>query len=86
MKSQAPGVSTSVVEVTHIDARGLWLYIDGKEHYLPYHHFPWFADATIRQICHVERHSGDHFHWPDLDVDLTLAMIDFPEKYPLKYK
>jgi hypothetical protein len=86
MSSQTLGANTSVVEVTHIKSRGFWLYVDGKEHYLPYDHFPWFIDATVRQILHVERHPKDHFHWPELDVDLTLDMIDSPEKYPLRYR
>lgn len=86
MSSQTPGANTSVVEVTNIDTRGLWLYVDGKEHYMPFDEFPWFADATVRQISHVERNQPDTFHWPDLDVDLTLDMIDHPEKYPRKYK
>ena len=86
MSSQTPGADTSVVEVTHINTRGLWLYVDGKEHYIPFDQFPWFADATVRQISNVERHPPDRFHWPDLDVDLTLDMIDNPEKYPRKYK
>ncbi|MCD6326387.1 DUF2442 domain-containing protein [bacterium] len=86
MKSQALGASISAIEVTHINARGFWLFIDGREYYLPYSDFPWFADATVRQICHIERNLRDQFHWPDLDVDLTLDMIESPEKYPLKYK
>ena len=86
MRSQERGTSTSVIEVTHIDSRGLWLYVDGKEHYMPFDEFPWFADGTVRQISNVERHSQDHFHWPDLDVDLTLDMIDHPEKYPRRYR
>jgi len=75
-----------VVEVTHIDTRGLWLYVDGHEHYMPYDQFPWFEDATVKQISRVKRIRSGHFHWPDLDVDLTLDMIDHPERYPLKYK
>jgi hypothetical protein len=75
-----------VLEVTHIDARGFWLYVAGQEHYLPYDQFPWFVDATVQQICRVERHGSSHFHWPDLDVDLTLDMIDHPEAYPRKYR
>ena len=86
MSSQTLGADTSAVEVTHIDARGLWLYVDGREHYMPYDRFPWFADATVRQISRVDRHRDHHFHWPDLDVDLTLDMIDHPEKYPRTYR
>ena len=86
MNSQTLGANTSVVEVTHIDSRGLWLYVDGTEHYMPFEEFPWFADATVRQISEVRREGSQHFHWPALDVDLTLDMIDHPEKYPRKYR
>ncbi len=86
MNSPTLGANTSAVEVANIDARGLWLNVDGKEHYMPYDEFPWFVDATVRQICRVERPCADHFHWPDLDVDLTLDMIDHPQKYPRKYR
>lgn len=86
MKSQTLGVSTSIVEVTHIDSRSLWLYVDGKEYFMPFDDFPWFADATVRQISNVERHGVQHFYWPTLDVDLTLDMIEHPENYPRKYK
>lgn len=86
MNSQMLGANTSILEVTHIDSRGFWLYIDGKEHYLPYDQFPWFSKATVSQVSHVERHARDHFSWPDLDVDLTIDMIDHPENYPRRYK
>ena len=86
MNSRTLGADTSAVEVTHIDGRGLWLYVDGHEHYMPYDRFPWFVDATVRQISRVERHGGEHFHWPELDVDLTLDMIDHPERYPRTYR
>ena len=59
---------------------------DGKEHYMPFDEFPWFAEATVRQISNVERQSADHFHWPALDVDLTLDMIDYPAKYPSRFR
>jgi len=86
MNSEELGESTSVVEVTHIDTRGLWLYVEGTEHYMPLEEFPWFVDATVRQISRVQRLGSDHFHWPDLEVDLTLDMIDHPERYPRKYR
>ena len=82
MNLQTLGTNISAVGITSMDSRGFRLYVNGKEHYLPFQVFPWFADATIRQISHVEQQGTDHFHWPDLDVDLTLDMIDNPEKYP----
>jgi hypothetical protein len=86
MSSKTLGANTSVVEVTHIDTKGLWLFVDDKEHYMPFDQFPWFADASVKQISHVQRESENHFHWSDLDIDLTLDMIDHPEKYPRRYK
>ena len=86
MNSQTLGATTSVLEVTHIDSRGLWLYFDSKEHYMSFADFPWFANATVNQISHVMEQSKNHFHWPDLDIDLTIDMIDNPSNYPLKYK
>ncbi len=86
MNSPALGENTCAVEVTHVDARGLWLLLDDKEYYLPYESFPWFADATIRQITQVTRPRPDHLHWPELDIDLTLDMIEHPESYPLTYR
>jgi len=86
MSSRALGENTSVLEITHIDSRGLWLFVNNEEHYMPFEQFPWFADASVRQITNVEEPEKDHFHWPDLDIDLTLDMIDHPEQYPRKYK
>ena len=43
-------------------------------------------DASIKSISHVEKESDTHLHWPDLDVDLTIDMIENPEAYPLQYK
>ena len=86
MRSETLGADTLAVEVTHIDTSGLWLYVDGHEHYLPFDEFPWFRDATVRQISRIVRFDGDHFHWPEIDVDLTLDMIDHPQRYPLKSK
>ena len=86
MKSKTLGSDISIVEVSHIDTRGFWLYVDGREHYLPFEDFPWFEEATVKQISRTERLGEEHVYWPDLDVDLTLDMIDHPENYPRKYR
>jgi hypothetical protein len=75
----------SPVEVGNIDAHGLWLLVDGKEHFLPYEDFPWFRNATVAQIAKVELAHGDHLYWPDLDVDLSLDSLDRPESFPLTF-
>lgn len=83
MSSLAPGKNISVVEVTNISTHGIWLFTAGREFFMPYEDFPWFADQTVKKITNVEEPSPGHFYWPDLDVDLTLEMIEFPEKFPL---
>ena len=52
--SAALGTSTSAVEVTNISKHGLWLFAAGRELFLPYSEFPWFKDATVSSILHVE--------------------------------
>ncbi len=86
MKLKEHGESTSLTEVTNIDSMGFWVLVDSREHYLSFSDFPWFVDASIKSISRVERESDAHLYWPDLDIDLSLDMIDNPEAYPLKYK
>jgi len=86
MKSAARGKSISSVEVTNISAHGLWLFLDSKEHFLPYDEFPWFKNAKVAEILNVERPQSDHLYWPDLDVDLHAESIEHPEHFPLKAK
>ena len=83
MKSVEPGTSTSGVELSNVSQHGLWLLIDGAEHYLPFDEFPWFRHATIGQLCRIERPRSGHLHWPELDVDLSLDSIERPEAFPL---
>ena len=86
MKLKMHGGNTSTIEVTHIDDMGFWILVGLKEHYLSFSDFPWFMDASIKSISHIEKASESHLYWPDLDVDLTVDMIDNPEAYPLQYK
>ena len=86
MKLKKHGESTSIIEVTNIDRMGFWILVSSKEHYLSFSDFPWFIDASIKSITRVESESENHLYWPDLDVDLTLDMIENPEACPLKYK
>lgn len=75
-----------LVEITNISACGIWLYVKDSEYFMPYSEFPWFKEANISQILNVEEISKNHFYWDDLDVDLTLEMIEKPEDYALKAK
>ena len=84
MNSLAHGDNTSAIEVTNISAHGLWLLLRGKELFLSYDQFPWFKDQPPKTIRNVEEPSPGHYHWPDIDVDLTEEIIEHPERFPLK--
>ena len=85
MKSSALGKSTSPVEVQEISHHGIWIYVKGREYFLPYKDYPWFKEAKISEVFNVQLLHGMHLHWPDLDVDLELEALQHPEKYPLIY-
>ncbi len=86
MKSQKLGKNISEVEIENISINGIWLYVSGKEYFLPYEEYPWFKDAKVAEIYNLELLPGGHLHWPDLDIDLELESLKNPGKYPLVYK
>ncbi|MBL4679659.1 MAG: DUF2442 domain-containing protein [Pseudomonadales bacterium] len=86
MNSRAPGNITSETEITNISSHGLWLFSTNKEMFLSYENFPWFKDQPVKYITNVEEISNGHYYWPDIDVDLTEAIIEHPENFPLQAK
>jgi hypothetical protein len=86
MKSAALGENTSPVEVSNISPHGFWLLLGDEELFVPFAEFPWFRDATVRQISHVQRPAAHHLYWPDLDIDLAVASIRNPKAFPLVSK
>ncbi len=85
MRSSNAGTSTSAVEVLNISTHGIWLYVKGKEYFLGYKQFPWFRDARVSEIQRVSLIHGHHLRWADLDVDLDVASLENPERYPMVY-
>jgi hypothetical protein len=83
--SHALGNNTSV-EVTHISKTGVWVLTRDRELFMSYEDFPWFKDAPVAKILNVEEPFPDHFYWPELDLDLTADIIEYPERFPLKAK
>lgn len=84
MNSQSHGNNTSTPEVTHVSSHGIWLLSQQREYFLSYEDFPWFKDVPLRSVLNVEQPGPDHFFWPELDVDLSVAIIEHPERFPLK--
>ena len=85
-KFEMPGTVTSEAEVTNISRHGFWLLLESRELFVPFEEFPWFKGAPVEAILKVERPQPHHLFWPDLDVDLTVASIEHPERYPLSAK
>jgi len=84
MSFEKLGASTSKVEITGISAHGVWMFAGEEKMFLSYEHFPWFKDVAVGNILNVQEPTPDHFHWPDLDVDLGLETIRHPERFPLR--
>ncbi len=83
MKSALRGRSISDVEVTNVSQHGFWVLVEGRELFLPFKEFPWFKDAPVAHLVNVEMPHPAHLYWPDLDVDLSVESIEFPERFPL---
>ena len=86
MKSATLGLNSSLVEVTNISKHGFWLLLENEELFLPFSDFPWFQKALVGSILNVELPSSNHLYWPELDVDLAVESIRYPEKFPLVSK
>ena len=86
MKSLTRGKNISNPEVLNISQHGFWILVDGKEFFLPFEKFPWFRKATIEDISKIELLHAEHLYWPKLDVDLSLDIIEHPEKFQLVAK
>ena len=83
MKSAAPGRRSSAVELGVVSARGFWLRIDTREHFVTYVDFPLFRNATRAELSDVTLLHGFHLRWRRLDIDLELESIEDPSRYPL---
>lgn len=83
MKSEVVGKATSDVEITNIDMQGIWLLMNDREFFLPFERFPWFRDATVREIHNVRLEGDSELHWPDLKVRLPVTSIGTPTLIPV---
>ena len=81
-----PGTVTSPVEVVQLTPQGVWIAYHDQEYFLDHDLFPWFKDATVKEVFNVQEVSPGHLYWPDIDVDLDLERIQHPERFPLVAK
>jgi hypothetical protein len=83
MRSAKPRKRTSAVEVTNVSKHGLWLLIGDREVFVGFEHFPWFRDVPIGKLLNVELPQPHHLYWPELDGDLAVESLEYPERFPL---
>lgn len=83
MKSAARGRSTSGVEVVSLSQHGFWVLVADRELFLPFREFPWFENAPVRHVLNIEMPHPTYLRWPDLDIDLAVASIEHPARFPL---
>lgn len=57
--------------------------VAAEELFLRFATFPWFKQAPIGKIVHVEQRSAQHLYWPELDIELALESIRHPERFLL---
>ena len=74
------------VAISYVTEYGFWLRTPEGDRFLAFANFPRVRDAPVRHILHVEEVTPGHYHWPDLDVDLSLQIIRNPERFPLVSK
>ena len=85
MSLSMSGTDILEYEVTNIDKHGFWLLVEDKEYFVSFEDYPAFKKATIEQMLNVHREGPGQFNWPDLDADIELEALDFPEHFPLQY-
>ena len=85
-KLKNPGKNTSAAEIQNISNHGIWIFVKDHEFFLSFDKYPWFQKATIDQIYNVTIHHEKHLHWPSLDIDVDINVLQSPDMHPLKYK
>lgn len=87
MRSEKNGTGTleapNSVDVQGVSPHGFWLLLEGREYFLDFEAYPWFKEAKVGQIFNVSLLHGHHLFWSELDVDLDVASLEEPDRFPL---
>ncbi len=83
-KSLKRGKNILTKPMIHTTPFGLWLLVEENEYFLSFQDYPWFQDAKLKYVMNVQMLNENHIRWPDLDVDLEMESLVYPEKYALK--
>src|SRR5438874_6606833 len=83
MKYSRRGKNTYPVSVGAVTPRGFWLLLGTRKVFVSYRAFPWFAEFTVKELARVRRPAPDHIRWAEFDIELELASLERPERYPV---
>ncbi len=86
MKSSLNGTPTLESEILNVSQHSFWIFYQGREYQVPFETFPWFKKCPVVSIYNYEVDNSGNFHWPDIDVDLNIDILEHPEMYPLTSK
>jgi hypothetical protein len=80
------GTNTLDYEVTNIERLGFWIIVDNEEYFVNFEDYPKFKKATVEQILNIKRLDPEQFNWPDLDIDIDIRSLKYPEQFQKVYK
>jgi hypothetical protein len=83
MSLNVAGKIISEVKIQNISRFGIWLLVSGKEYFMSFDKFPWFKEANVSHILNVSLSPTGKLHWSDLDIDLSIEILEAPERFPL---
>jgi hypothetical protein len=85
MISSESGTNISDCNITSINDLGIWILIENKEYFIPFSDYPGFKKASLNQIFQIRFLPPSQLHWEEIDVDIELEALMFPEFFPLIY-
>jgi len=86
MSLSRPGSTISDCEVTYISSSGFWLLVEDREYFVLFKDYPDFIGATVAQIFAVQLLDQSQFYWPDLDIDIELDALKYPDRFTRIFK
>jgi hypothetical protein len=72
--------------VTGLTSQGFWIMVEGEEYFVPFSDYPAFLKAPLEQIFHFISAIPGQLRWPDIDIDVEIESLKYPERFPLSFK
>jgi len=79
-------INNTSVSVLMINSQGMMLSVLGQDCFVSYNRVPWLRDARVSSVLNVRMSGLRSIEWPELDVDLEIEILKYPERYPLIIK